>query len=240
MTRLAKWIAERTPLSRREVERAIMEGAVCVNGERITVPAFQVTAEMRVSLFRKPVSHMLPHPEVLLFYKPRGVLVTREDPEGRPTIFPLLPPGDPRWISVGRLDFNSEGLLLLSNSPSLAHAAETSAWTRIYRVRAFGMLNPRDLRRIERGITINGVSYKGCGITIQEKNGKQAWLEVSLNEGKNREVRILMRALDLTVSRLIRIAFGPFALGDLTPGDSQRVRRTDWDPFFMPLLALRE
>jgi 23S rRNA pseudouridine2605 synthase len=157
---------------------------------------------------------------LFLFHKPRGLVTTNADPEGRPTIFAALPKGLPRLISVGRLDINSEGLLLLTNDGGLARVLELPAtgWLRRYRVRALGRVTQEELDRLRGGITVEGVRYGPIEAMLDREQGANVWLTVGIREGKNREVRKVLETLGLTVNRLIRVAFGPFELGELRDG----------------------
>jgi 23S rRNA pseudouridine2605 synthase len=161
------------------------------------------------------------------YHKPRGLVTTHQDPEGRPTVFDNLPPGLPRVISIGRLDFNTEGLLLLTTDGALARYMElpSTGWLRRYRVRARGRVSQADLGRLKDGITIDGIEYGPVEATLDSEHGANIWLTVGLREGKNREIRKIMAHLDLEVGRLIRVSFGPFQLMDLEPGQVAPVRR---------------
>ena len=217
--RVAKRLARAGLCSRREAERWIAQGRVAVDGEVLTSPAVVVRPEARVTVDGRPVP--APEPTRLWrYHKPRGLICTRHDPQGRPTVFDSLPPGLPRVVSVGRLDVNSEGLLLLTNDGALARRLELpeSAWLRRYRVRAFGRAEPERLAALAGGVTIDGVAYGPIDATLDRQQGGNAWLTVALREGKNREVRLVMEHLGLAANRLIRIAYGPFQLGNLAPG----------------------
>jgi 23S rRNA pseudouridine2605 synthase len=223
--RIAKAMARAGLCSRREAERWIGQGRVSVNGKVLTTPAFEVTPEDRVLVDGKP----LPNPEPIRlwrYHKPKGLVTTHKDPQGRPTVFAALPPGLPRVVSVGRLDFNSEGLLLLTNSGALARHLELPAtgWLRRYRVRAHGRIAQEALDALKEGIEIEGVRYGPIEATLDSAQGANAWLTVSLREGKNREVRRVLARLGLEVNRLIRISYGPFQLLDLKPGEVEPVK----------------
>jgi 23S rRNA pseudouridine2605 synthase len=159
------------------------------------------------------------------YHKPRGKLTTNRDPQGRPTIYEDLPRGIPRVISVGRLDFNSEGLLLLTNDGALARELELpdTAWVRRYRVRAFGRIGPAEIARLAKGMTISGIRYGAIEAELDREQGDNVWVTMALREGKNREIRKVLEALGLKVSRLIRTAYGPFQLGRLEPGEIEEV-----------------
>ena len=222
--RIAKRLARAGVCSRREAERMIADGRVAIDGETLTSPAVSVTAEARITVDGKPVAKA-ERTRLWRFHKPRGVLTTHRDPEGRPTVFDGLPKALGRLISVGRLDYNSEGLLLLTNDGGLARRLElpSGGWVRRYRVRAFGKVDAGRLEALAAGITIDGVNYGPIQCGIESQRGDNSWLALSLKEGKNREIRRVMEHLGLTVNRLIRIGFGPFALGKLAPGAIEQV-----------------
>jgi 23S rRNA pseudouridine2605 synthase len=222
--RIAKWLAHAGIASRRDAERLIAEGRVAVNGRRLADPAVLVEPGDTVTVDRVPVA---PPGRARLFryHKPRGLLVTARDPQGRPTVFERLPPGMPRVVSVGRLDLNSEGLLLLTTDGALARRLELpeNGWLRRYRVRVHGHPDPAALAALAGGVTIDGVRYGAIEAGLDAIKGDNAWLTVSLREGKNREVRRVMEHLGLPVLRLIRVAFGPFLLGRLPRGAVEEV-----------------
>jgi 23S rRNA pseudouridine2605 synthase len=223
--RIAKVIARAGRASRRDAERLIAAGRVAVNGATIDSPARNVTAEDVVAIDGVPLAA----PErarLFRFYKPDRCITAARDPEGRPTIYDALPPGLPRLMPVGRLDWNSEGLLLLTNDGGLKRHLElpATAWIRRYRVRAFGM--PPDeaaIARLAAGIEIDGVRYGRIETTIDRRQGDNIWLTMSLREGKNREIRRVLERLGLQVNRLIRVAYGAFQLGQLAPGAIEEV-----------------
>ena len=224
--RIAKVIARAGLASRREAEAWIAAGRVAVNGARITSPALNVSPSDKIVVDGKP----LPGAErtrLFLYHKPRGLVTTSSDPQGRPTIFGALPKDLPRLISIGRLDLSTEGLLLLTNDGGLARALElpSTAWLRRYRVRAHGKVTQADLDRLAKGMTIDGIHYGPLEARIDREQGGNVWLTLGLREGKNREVKRLAEALGLAVNRLIRISFGPFALGDLPPGQVSEVKQ---------------
>jgi 23S rRNA pseudouridine2605 synthase len=205
--------------SRRDAEEWIAAGRVAVNGQAIATPAVNVTARDRITIDGKP----LPKRErtrLFLYNKPVGLVTTNADPQGRPTVFDALPAGLPRLMSVGRLDIGTEGLLLLTNDGGLARVLELpdTQWLRRYRVRAHGRISQAELDRLRDGISVEGVNYGPIEATLEREQGSNLWLGFAIREGKNREVRNVLGALGLQVNRLIRIAFGPFELGELREG----------------------
>lgn len=217
--RIAKRLARAGVCSRREAERWIAEGRVAVDGVTLTTPAVTVTEESRVTVDGRAVAK----PErarLWRYHKPKGVLCTAHDPQGRPTVIEQLPPGLPRVVTVGRLDMSSEGLLLLTNDGELKRHLELPAtgWLRRYRARVFGPVDAKRLAQLKRGITVDGISYGPIEAALERQKGANAWLTVALREGKNREVRRVLEHLGLKVSRLIRTAYGPFQLGGLPEG----------------------
>jgi 23S rRNA pseudouridine2605 synthase len=224
--RIAKAMARAGLCSRREAERWIGQGRVSVNGKLLTTPAFEVTAKDQVVVDGKP----LPTPDTAQlwrYYQPKGLVTTHSDPQGRPTVFAALPPELPRVVSVGRLDFNSEGLLLLTNSGALARHLElpSTGWLRRYRVRAHGRVDQGQLDALRDGVEIEGVRYGAIEASLDSVQGANAWLTMGLREGRNREVRRILASLKLEVNRLIRISYGPFQLLDLKPGAVEPVKR---------------
>lgn len=222
--RIAKRLARAGLCSRRDAERWIAEGRVAVNGRVLDTPAVVVAEGDTILVDGKPI----PEPErarVWRYHKTAGTMTTHKDPEGRPTVFQRLPAGMPRVISVGRLDYNSEGLLLLTNDGELARKLELPAagWVRRYRVRVHGTVEPEALVALEKGITIDGVRYGAIKAVLDRQQGSNAWLTVSIKEGKNREVRKVMEHLGWPVTRLIRVAYGPFQLGGLPEGEVEEV-----------------
>jgi 23S rRNA pseudouridine2605 synthase len=223
--RIAKVMARAGLCSRREAESWIAEGRVAVNGAAISSPALNVTASDRISVDGKP----LPQRErtrLFLYHKPRGLVTTHADPEKRPTIFEKLPKGLPRLISVGRLDLNTEGLLLLTNDGGLARVLELpeTGWLRRYRVRANGKVTQPQLDALRKGVTVNGIRYGAIEATLDREQGANVWLTFAIREGKNREVRNVLEHLGLKVNRLIRVSYGPFQLGDLPEGAVEEIR----------------
>jgi 23S rRNA pseudouridine2605 synthase len=223
--RVAKVIARAGLASRREAESWIAAARVTVNGEVIGSPAVIVGAQDKVAVDGR----VLPARErtrLFLFHKPRGALTTHRDPRGRATIFDILPKALPRLVSVGRLDLNTEGLLLLTNDGALARVVELPAtgWLRRYRVRAHGRVTQEQLDALQGGITIDGTRYGPIEATADRIQGDNVWLTFAIREGKNREVKNVLGHLGLAVNRLIRVSFGPFRLGDLAPGEIEEVR----------------
>ncbi len=211
--------------SRRDAEEWIVQGRVTVNGRVINSPALDVTANDVITVDGKP----LPPRErtrLFLFHKPRGLMTTHADPEGRPTVFDNLPEGLPRLISIGRLDFNTEGLLLLTNDGGLARALELpdTGWLRRYRVRAHGEVTQAQLDELKKGVEVDGVKYGPIDATLERDQGANVWLVFAIREGKNREVRNVMAHLGLEVNRLIRVSYGPFQLGELAEGEVEEVK----------------
>ena len=223
--RIAKVIARAGLASRREAEAWIAAGRVAVNGKLVTSPALNVGARDRIEVDGQPLP-MRERTRLFLYHKQRGLLTTHADPGGRPTIFSVLPKELPRLISVGRLDLNTEGLLLLTNDGGLARALELPAtgWLRRYRVRAHGSVAQAQLDALRRGITIDGVRYGEIEATVDRAQGSNVWLTFAIREGKNREVKNVLGHLGLAVNRLIRVSFGPFRLGDLPEGAIEEVK----------------
>jgi 23S rRNA pseudouridine2605 synthase len=223
--RIAKVMARAGVCSRRDAEAWIAAGRVTVNGKVLDSPAFNVSEADDVRVDGKPLTA----PErtrLFLFHKPRGLVTTARDPEERPTVFEALPPGLPRLIAVGRLDINTEGLLLLTNDGGLARVLElpSTGWLRRYRARAHGSIDQAALDRLAGGVTLDGVDYQGVEARLDRAQGANAWLTLGLREGKNREIKKILEHLGLAVNRLIRVSFGPFELGDLAEGDVMEVR----------------
>ena len=222
--RIAKAMARAGLCSRRDAERWIAEGRVSVDGAVLTSPAVTVTADSNIRVDGKP----LPAPErarLWRYHKPKGLVTTHRDEKGRATVFEQLPPGMPRVISIGRLDYNSEGLLLLTNDGELARKLELPAngWIRRYRVRVFGKLMQDDLDKMLKGVSIDGVEYKPVEAHMDRQQGGNAWATIALKEGKNREVRRLMEHIGVKVNRLIRVSFGPFHLGQVKEGQVDEI-----------------
>ncbi|MBB4304206.1 23S rRNA pseudouridine2605 synthase [Rhodobium orientis] len=223
--RIAKVMARAGLCSRRDAEKWIAEGRVSLNGKVLTTPATTVGPRDDVLVDGK----QLPKRErtrLWLFRKPRGLVTTNRDPEGRPTVFEKLPADMPRVMSVGRLDINTEGLLLLTNDGGLARVLELPAtgWLRRYRVRAYGSITQAELDRLADGFAVDGILYGAIEATLDRQQGENVWLTLALREGKNREVKRVLEALGLAVNRLIRISYGPFQLGELADGEVREIR----------------
>ena len=223
--RIAKVIARSGLCSRREAEALIEDRRVSVNGAVIDSAALDILPTDKVLVDGKPLAAREP-PRLWRYHKPKGRVTTHKDPEGRPTVFEALPENLPRLISVGRLDFNTEGLLLLTNDGDLARHLElpSTGWTRRYRVRAYGQVSEEQLKELADGTTIDKMNYGPVEATLEREQGDNVWIAISIREGKNREVRRIMEHLGLTVNRLIRVSFGPFMLGELETGQIEEVR----------------
>lgn len=222
--RIAKRIARAGVCSRRDAERMIVAGRVCVDGVPISSPALNVTRAMRVSVDGAPLPEA-GKTRLWRYHKPRGLVTSHRDPQGRPTVFDVLPGEIGRVISIGRLDLTSEGLLLLTNDGELARRLElpSTGWLRQYRVRVYGRIEDKTLARLERGVEIDGTHFRPAHAKLERQVGSNAWLTISIREGKNREVRRLMEHLGYTVNRLIRTGYGPFQLGKLPRGHVEEV-----------------
>lgn len=217
--RLAKVMARAGLCSRREAERWIQEGRVSYNGEILTSPALNVDDDDDIKVDGKPLPKKQ-NTSLWAYHKPVGLLTTHHDPEGRPTLFEELPKDLGRVVSVGRLDQNSEGLLLLTNDGELARFLELpkNKLARVYRVRVYGKVDPRKLDSLKNGITVEGIRYGSVQAKVESQQNTNAWISVKIREGKNREVRRVMGAIGYPVNRLIRTRYGPFDLDDLRPG----------------------
>ncbi len=224
--RIAKRLGRAGLCSRRDAERWITEGRVAVNGRVLTSPALVVGPGDRIVVDGKPLAEPEP-PRLWRYHKPAGLVTTARDEKGRPTVFDRLPSELPRVISVGRLDLTTEGLLLLTNDGEVARYLElpSTGWARRYRVRVHGAVEPARLASLARGPTIDGVRYGPIEAALDREQGSNAWLTVTLREGKNREIRKVMESLALTVNRLIRVAYGPFQLGKLPEGAVEEIPR---------------
>ncbi len=222
--RLAKFMSHSGVCSRREAEEYIKQGRVTVNGEVVSTPAFNVEGTEKI-LFDGEKLPQKDKTRLWLYHKPSGLITTHKDEQGRETVFDHLPIGMPRVISVGRLDLNSEGLLLLTNNGELSRELELpqNAWSRRYRVRVHGKVDKQKLESLAKGVEVEGVAYGKVIAVIDSQNGSNAWLTVTLNEGKNREIRKLMKFIGLEVARLIRVSYGPFQLGSLRKGEVREV-----------------
>jgi 23S rRNA pseudouridine2605 synthase len=222
--RIAKWLARAGVASRRDAERLLTEGKVRLNNQTVTHPATFVSPGDLVTVGGRPVD---PPERTRLwrYHKPDGLVTTHRDPEGRPTVFERLPPFLPRVVSIGRLDLTSEGLLLLTNDGGLARRLELPAtgWLRRYRVRVFGMPDQAVLAGLANGITIGGVRYGEIDAGLDSRKGDNVWLTMALREGRNREIRRVVEHLGMRVTRLIRVAYGPFQLGTLPRGAVEEV-----------------
>ena len=222
--RIAKYIARTGICSRREAETLIAQQRITVNGETVTSPAFNVSGDEKI-LFDGEKLPQIDKTRLWLYYKPEGLVTSHKDPQGRPTVFANLPKELPRVVSVGRLDLNSEGLLLLTNSGELSRKLElpSNGWSRRYKVRVHGRVNEKSLADLQNGITVDGINYGPIKAEIETVKGSNAWLMITLSEGKNREIRRVMNHLGLDVARLIRLSYGPFQLGALKPGEVKEV-----------------
>ncbi len=234
--RIAKLLARAGIASRREVERMIDEGRVALNGAKIVTPATILPHLRGVTVDGKPVAKAEPT-RLYRFHKPSGLITAERDPAGRPTIYTALrnalPRGAPRLMPVGRLDLNTEGLLLLTNDGEFKRELElpSTGVPRTYRARTFGAVSQAQLEDLMSGIAIDGINYGPIDANLERRTGRNQWVELTLTEGKNREVRRVLEHLGLKVSRLLRTAYGPFRLGDLPRGAAQEVRREELERF---------
>lgn len=234
--RIAKLLARAGVASRREVERMIGEGRVALDGKVLETPATILPNLKGVTVDGNAVAHA-EAARLFCFHKPAGLLTAERDPRGRPTIYNALrnalPPGTPRVMPIGRLDFNTEGLLLLTNDGELKRAMElpSSGIPRTYRARAHGDISQPQLEDLIDGITVEGVHYGPIDAHLERRTGRNQWIELTLTEGKNREVRRVLEHLGLEVSRLLRLAYGPFALGDLPRGAAAEIKQADVERF---------
>ena len=222
--RIAKFLARAGIASRREAERLIAQRRITVDGQTLDSPAFLVTGEEDIRFDGDRVGGKAPA-RLWRYHKPDGLVTTHKDPQGRPTVFDALPPGLGRVLSVGRLDLTTEGLLLLTNDGGLSRALElpSNGWRRRYRARAYGRVGQEALDALSGGVEIDGVRYGPISAKLDQVQGGNVWITLSITEGKNREVRAILRHLGLTVNRLIRTAYGPFQLGGLEKGAVEEV-----------------
>ena len=223
--RIAKVLARAGVASRREAERMIEAGRVSVNGKVIDSPALNVGPRDRIMVDDAPLAEPEP-PRLWLYHKPTGLVTTAKDEKGRETVFDALPEEMPRVMSVGRLDLNSEGLLLLTNDGAIKRQLElpSTGWVRKYRVRVKGSPTEDTLAPVRKGLTVDGERFQPMGVSLDRQQGANAWLTVSLREGKNREIRRAMEAVGLTVNRLLRVSYGPFRLGELKAGEVEEIK----------------
>ncbi len=223
--RISKIMARAGVASRRDIERMIMEGRVSLNGKLLDSPVVNATLADHIEVDGQPIRG-IERTRLWLYHKPSGLVTTNSDPEGRPTVFDNLPEDLPRVLSIGRLDINTEGLLLLTNDGGLARVLElpSTGWLRRYRVRAHGTIEQAALDKLKDGIAVDGVLYGAIEATLDKVQGSNVWITMGLREGKNREIKNVMGALGLDVNRLIRISYGPFQLGELPEGHAQEIR----------------
>lgn len=223
--RIAKVLSRAGIASRREAERMIELGEVAVNGKVITSPALNVTAADKITVRGEPVGAP-DQPRLWLYYKPEGLVTSTSDEKGRDTVFDHLPEDLPRVMSIGRLDLNSEGLLLLTNDGTLKRRLElpSTGWLRKYRVRVKGNPTEPDLEPLRKGITVDGERFQPMEVKLDRHQGANAWLTIGIREGRNREIRRAMDHIGVTVNRLIRVSYGPFRLNEMQPGEVEEVR----------------
>ncbi len=223
--RIAKVLSRAGVASRREAERMIEEGRVSVNGKTITSPALNVTPADKIVVDGKRIGEP-EAPRMWLYHKPAGLVTSERDEKDRPTVFAALPETMPRVMSVGRLDINSEGLLILTNDGEIKRKLElpSTGWLRRYRVRINGSVSEARLDELRKGITVDGIHYQPMIVTFDRQQGANAWLTVSIREGKNREIRRTMEAIGVVVNRLIRVSYGPFQLGNLAQGEVEELK----------------
>lgn len=224
--RIAKVVAHAGLCSRRDAEKWIEAGRIAVNGTVLKTPTHVVTVADVITVDGEPLPARQA-PRLWRYHKPTGLVTSHKDPEGRPTVFANLPDGLPRVVSVGRLDINTEGLLLLTTDGALARHLElpSTGWVRRYRIRAHGRISQDALDALKNGVTIDGIRYGEVEASIDRQQGDNVWLSIRLREGKNREVKRIAAYLGLAVNRLIRLSFGPFALGELRPRAVEEVKR---------------
>jgi 23S rRNA pseudouridine2605 synthase len=231
-TRVAKVITQSGHCSRRDAEKLILEGRVQVNGVVINTPATFIT-DQSIKIDGKLINAKQAT-QLWLFYKPKAIITTNNDPKGRKTVFHLLPKNMPRVVTVGRLDYNTEGLLILTTSGALATHMEMpkNKWIRKYRARVFGKVDMARLKKLEDGITVDGIHYGSIKVELEFEKESNSWLKIALEEGKNREIRKVMEHFGLQVNRLIRVSFGPFNLGNMQPGELKEINQTALKSFF--------
>lgn len=224
--RIAKVIARAGICSRRDAEKLITQAQVKVNGKTLDSPAFTVVPSDKIEVNGKPLPQVEPT-QLWLYHKPRGLVTSHKDEKDRTTVFQKLPDDLPRVVSVGRLDINTEGLLLLTNDGELARQLELpkTGWLRRYRVRAYGRVTQERLDKLKGGIRVGGVDYGPIEAALERQQGDNQWITMALREGKNREIKHILEELGLKVNRLIRVSFGPFQLGDLKVGDIKSVKQ---------------
>lgn len=222
--RIAKFLARSGVCSRRKAEEYIRQKRITVNGEVIESPAYNVNGDEKILFDGEKIAAKEPT-RLWLYYKPVGLVTSHKDEKDRKTVFEMLPENMPRVISVGRLDLNSEGLLLLTNSGDLARKLElpSNGWSRRYRVRVHGAVKKDKLAELENGVVIDGIKYQSAKIVLDSEQGSNSWLTVTIKEGKNREIRKMMKHIGLDVARLIRVSYGPFQLGNLKVGQVKEV-----------------
>ena len=222
--RIAKFLARSGVCSRRKAEEYIRQKRITVNGEVIESPAYNVKGDEKILFDGEKIAAKEPT-RLWLDYKPVGLVTSHKDEKDRKTVFEMLPENMPRVISVGRLDLNSEGLLLLTNSGDLARKLElpSNGWSRRYRVRVHGAVKKDKLAELENGVVIDGIKYQPAKIVLDSEQGSNSWLTVTIKEGKNREIRKMMKHIGLDVARLIRVSYGPFQLGNLKIGQVKEV-----------------
>jgi 23S rRNA pseudouridine2605 synthase len=230
--RIAKLLARAGVASRREIERMIAEGRIALNGEKLATPATLLESLAGVTVDGRSVRPAAAT-RLFRFYKPQGTITAAHDPKGRTTIYDRLPKGLPRLMPVGRLDFMTEGLLLLTNDGGLKRQLELpkTGVVRTYRARAFGNVTQPQLERLADGVSIEGIHYGSINANLERRTGRNCWIEMSLTEGKNREVRRVLAHLGLQVSRLIRTAYGPFTLEGLEAGDADEAEPGELEAF---------
>ncbi len=223
--RIAKVLARAGIASRREIERMILAGRIKIGGKTLNTPAFLLMGGEKILVDNKPVQAKT-KTRLWAYHKPTGLITTHKDPQGRPTVFANLPKNMGRVISIGRLDINSEGLLLLTNNGELARKMELpkTGFSRRYRARAFGHTTQDDLDKLSQGIMIDGVKTGAIIASLERKQGDNVWINVTIREGKNREVRRALQEIGLKVNRLIRISYGPFQLGSLERGQVKEIK----------------